>query len=53
MKKNYKITVVDTATYIIRAEMQKLAEEHAVELFDEREPTILTEETEEEYDCEI
>lgn len=45
--KNYKITVTDTATYIIRAESIEDAEDLAVEWFSEREPDVKSEETDE------
>ena len=45
--KNYKITVTDTATYIIRAENIEDAEDLAVEWFSEREPDVKSEETDE------
>lgn len=51
--KNYKITVTDTATYIIRAESLENAEDLAVEWFSEREPDIDAEETEEEAEYTI
>ena len=51
--KNYKITVTDTATYIIRAESIEDAEDLAVEWFSEREPSINSEETDEEAEFTI
>lgn len=53
MKQNYKITVTDTATYIIRANSQEDAEDLAVEWFSEREPDIEVEITEDKEDYEI
>ena len=38
--KNFKITVTDTATYIIAAEDEDMATGLAVEWFSEREPDI-------------
>ncbi len=51
--KNYKITVTDTATYIIRAENLENAEDLAVEFFSEREPDVNSEETDEEAEYTI
>lgn len=51
--KNYKITVTDTATYIIRAESLENAEDLAVEWFSEREPRISSQETDEEAEYTI
>ena len=53
MKKNWLITITDTATYIIKAESQEEAEDLAVEWFSERKPSIIVEETTEEEDYEI
>lgn len=53
MKKTYKITVTDTATYYIKAEDIDDATELAVEWFGEREPDVKTEETDEEAEYEI
>lgn len=53
MKKTYKITVTDTATYYIKAENIDGATELAVEWFSEREPDISIEETDEEAEYEI
>ena len=57
MKKTYKITVTDTATYYIKAndsdDAIELARELAIEWFQEREPDVDIEETNEEAEYEI
>ena len=53
MAKNYKITITDSATYIINAEIIESAKELAVEWFSEREPSIKIEETDEEAEYSV
>ena len=53
MKKTYAITVTDTVTYYIKAEDSDEAADLAIEWFDEREPDVRVEETDEEADYEI
>lgn len=53
MKKNYMITVTDSATYIIKAESKEEAEELATEWFSERKPGIKSEITTEQEEYEI
>ena len=53
MKKTYKITVTDTATYYIKADDMDAAEDLAIEWFGERDPETIITETDEEEDYEI
>lgn len=53
MKKTYAITVTDTAIYYIKAEDSDEAADVAAKWFDEREPDVRVEETDEEADYEI
>lgn len=48
--KNYKITVSDKATYIIRSNNREAAEELACEWFSERKPDVKVTVTDEEPD---
>lgn len=41
MKNNYVVTVIDKATYVIKAESQNEAKERAIEWFSEREPSVV------------
>ena len=53
MKKTYKITITDTATYYIDTEDVDDATELALEWFSERKPDVSIEETDEEAEYEI
>lgn len=46
--KTYKITVTDTATYIIRASSREAAEDQACNWFSERDPDISVSVTDEQ-----
>ena len=50
--KNYKITLTDTATYIIKAEDEDTAIEEALEWFSERNPDVTVMKTDEPADNE-
>lgn len=47
---NYKITLTDTATYVIKADSEEMALEIACEWFEEREPDTKIELTNEPAD---
>lgn len=51
--KNYKITIADAATYIIRTNAEETALECALAYFDERKPEITIQITDEEADVTI
>lgn len=53
MKYNYKISITDSAEYIIKAASQEKAMEMAIEWFEERSPKVTVEITKEKEDVEV
>ena len=52
-KRNYKVSVTDSAAYVIRASSEEQAKDKAWEFFNERQPAFSIEITKEEAEVEI